>query len=449
MNYLVRFKNQVLNNPLEYLFYLFIFLLPWQVRWIVQEATLNGEVLEYGRISLYAFDIVLLIWLFSFVVFSIIKDNSIKFSFNKIVLALALFCLYAVLSIFWAEQEMIAFIWSARMVLGLAMFGVLQKIIFSRVRLAVVVAMAGALQGFLAIWQFFSQSVWASKWLGIAEQSARFLGVSVVEFGIERWLRAYGSLPHPNILGALMVLVLVALFVLIAHIEKRQHKIFILSITALTVLGLWFSFSRAAWLVAGLVLVGGVFLFYFYIRDKWLRQFVRGWLGFVLLLVVFSTVASWSLVETRLHLGHTERLEMKSNIDRLAGYTQARQVFERNYPIGTGLGNYVFAIEGEYSGPYRAFDIHPVHSSFLLITAELGLMGLVLLVLALGGLVYCLVKYRKWVYLALLVVWLALAQFDHFWWTNATGVYVSWLIIAIIYLSFQEKQSSSAKWSGK
>src|SRR3989344_8224312 len=46
-----------IDRLIEYCFYLFIFLLPWQTRWIWQDAFLNGFTWEYGRFSLYGTEI--------------------------------------------------------------------------------------------------------------------------------------------------------------------------------------------------------------------------------------------------------------------------------------------------------------------------------------------------------------------------------------------------------
>ena len=49
-----------LARTIEYGFYLFLFLLPWQTRLIWREARLNGFTWEYGRLSLYATQLLLL-----------------------------------------------------------------------------------------------------------------------------------------------------------------------------------------------------------------------------------------------------------------------------------------------------------------------------------------------------------------------------------------------------
>ena len=68
--------------------------------------------------------------------------------------------------------------------------------------------LSGLAQGLLAIWQFLSQGVLASKWLGLAAHLASDQGSFVVEFGGERWLRAYGSFGSPNSLGIYLAVIL-------------------------------------------------------------------------------------------------------------------------------------------------------------------------------------------------------------------------------------------------
>ena len=59
--FFLKVKN---TKIIEYLFYFFIFLLPWQTRWIFHDSLIGGEIYEYGRLSLYGFDVVFIILLF-------------------------------------------------------------------------------------------------------------------------------------------------------------------------------------------------------------------------------------------------------------------------------------------------------------------------------------------------------------------------------------------------
>ena len=56
-------KN-TLQKIIEYGFYLFLFILPWQTRWIIVPGEINEGYFEYGTYSLYGSDILLIILLF-------------------------------------------------------------------------------------------------------------------------------------------------------------------------------------------------------------------------------------------------------------------------------------------------------------------------------------------------------------------------------------------------
>ncbi len=56
-------KNK-LQKIIEYGLYLFLFILPWQTRWIIKEGEINGGYFEYETYSLYGSDILLIVVLF-------------------------------------------------------------------------------------------------------------------------------------------------------------------------------------------------------------------------------------------------------------------------------------------------------------------------------------------------------------------------------------------------
>ena len=131
-------------------------MLPWQTRWIAKDFFVQGEVFEYGRLSLYCFDIVLLALLIIYVIQ--IKAKSSKFKVPMFFICLAL-VIYSLLSTLWAKEQLVALYWGMRMLGGFVLFYLIQKIGFSKARLAIVVVMAGAIQGLLAAWQFLTQAL--------------------------------------------------------------------------------------------------------------------------------------------------------------------------------------------------------------------------------------------------------------------------------------------------
>jgi hypothetical protein len=50
-----------IRTRLTWLYPLFAFLLPLQTRWIVRDAPVGDSVWEYGRVSVYGFDVVLVL----------------------------------------------------------------------------------------------------------------------------------------------------------------------------------------------------------------------------------------------------------------------------------------------------------------------------------------------------------------------------------------------------
>ena len=385
----------------EYLFYLFVFLLPWQTRWIFHDSFYQGEVFEYWRMSLYSFDIILIILLLYYLIAEL-KNLTVK-KLRIFNIALLSYCLIVLLSVIWADEKLIAWYWGVRMFLGCGLFYLIQKIDFSRLRLAIVVVIAGAIQGLLGIWQFLNQNVWQSKWLGMAGQSARDLGASVVEFGLERWLRAYGSWPHPNIYGAFLVLSFIGVIYLVTKIKDKYHQLFLVFSSSFIALGILFSYSRAAWLGFGLVFIAGIIWLCKTVKDEWLKKFIKWlWLYLFLLLVLF-TLATWPIVKTRLHLGETARLETTSNMERAAGYRVAKEIIKDNFLLGVGVGNYANELKERYPDE-KVWDIQPVHNILLIIFGELGIIGFLIVILLNCYIVKLLFKKRDWSYLSLLFI---------------------------------------------
>lgn len=422
MGKLVELKKRAWSNPLEYLLYLFVFLLPWQARWIFRDFLIEGDIFEYGRMSLYGFDILLGVMVIWAVIKSLREGRRQR---GMVILMGLLVAVYGLLSVLWADEKLVSLYWGGRMLAGFLLFYMLRQINFSRLRLGIAAVMGGAIQGLLAIWQFLNQGVWGSKWLGMAAKSARDLGTSVVEFGLERWLRAYGSLPHPNILGAVLVLSFVGAIYLMGRIEDKYHKLFLLFSASFISLGIFFSFSRGAWIAFAAAYIFGL-VYILKKRDSYISKFSKVlWIYLFVLLGVFS-IATWPMVKTRLNIGAPARLEIKSNIERVEGYRQGMEVVRENMLLGVGAGNYAFEMQKKYPD-LTGWEIGVVHNVYLLALAELGILGVVLILIFFGYLIFRLIKEKKWRHWGVLSVIFLLFLFDHFWWTQASGVYLVWL----------------------
>ena len=251
-----------------------------------------------------------------------------------------------------------------------------------------------------------------TEWPGILDPSIR--GASVVQLadGL-RILRAYGTLPHPNIAGGFALFTLVgpaSLFLL-----NKKTNYLSLFLFALGVILIVLTFSRSAWL--GLV----AFLFILLLKSS---QFDRRRLCLLisagLLAIVLTVYPLRDLVFTRVSNAPVPT-EQLSAFGREWLNEQALQMFRQHPLTGAGIGSFIlrlstYAVEGAL--------IEPVHGIPLLVGVELGIPGLLIL----AGLVIMIAlgifraQTPKSILASATIVGLGvIGFFDHYLWTLAPG----------------------------
>ncbi len=237
-------------------------------------------------------------------------------------------------------------------------------------------------------------------------------GASVVQnvAGV-RWLRAYGTLPHPNILGGMMLIYLGAV---IERFITTGRKFWLMAV-ALGVMTLGLSFSRSAWLGAGVALLSGVILFP---RIHFVR--VRRVLLVGAVAAALTALPLLPFFFTRIAGGQGIAIEDKSVADRVLLIQATADVIRARPFFGVGAGTFV---ESLARLPGQPIPLEPVHNIFLLVTAETGSCGAAaLLALGLALLSRMWQRHRKaesgeavWVLVVLGA--LTVGLFDHYWWT--------------------------------
>lgn len=438
-----------LAKTIEYLFCLFIFLLPWQTRLIWQEADLNGAVWEYGRFSLYGTEILLWLILFLYGAWLIFSGWFKKISaaefFSRlknpaylVYWLLVAFLLLAGLSISWSLDPQLAYLrWFVLIEAGALMSLVLVfNLSLQRIGIAWVAAAVG--QSVFAVSQFFLQYTFANKWLGLAEHRPAAFGSIVLETQSERWLRAYGSLPHPNILAGFLVIALLFLFWLAFLAKTRGQRIFILTALAAIAPALFFTFSRSAWLA----LVFCLLLLYFWLekrKEQYLKPVFFKMVFLTSLIFIILATLLWPLVFTR--LAGQRRLEDASISQRLAYTDQALTLIKGDWLSGQGIGNYTLAVYQKINAAWPGYAYQPVHNLYLLVLAELGIFGAAVFGLALFLLFISFNRVISWekviAFLCLFAV-LFISLFDHYFWTLYFGVMVFWLVLGLSLKKIKE-----------
>ncbi|MFA5954159.1 MAG: O-antigen ligase family protein [Patescibacteria group bacterium] len=442
------------------LFVFIIFLLPWQARLFLLPA---GDSLPYTSVSIYALDCLMLIavlWSWRTVyawmrACSASRRSHLLAALVGFVIAMNIASAPDVMAASWKVVTLLLFFLFA---LVLVREGDGKQLRFALVISAVV-------QSLFAVAQFLTQTIVSSTFLGIAEQVATSSGVSVIETVSGRFLRAYGSFPHPNILAGFLSLSLIATidWYFAAYEEFQQwwnahgsgnkqlyrepvvQKMAVVAsllLGAMTIIlsGLYLSFSRAAVLaiVAALLVYGG---------NKYLQNPVRlVALGFKLGLVALLTLGAWTMLVPNLwtsRITSSSRLDTLSNVTRIAEYQEGISLFSSHPLVGVGLQNEVPALMLANPGlPLLSYQ--PVHNIFFLIIIEVGILGVFVLGLAFA---YYKKKVRLMLsngsasFVAAMTCLIVLGSLDHYLWSLHAGL-ILWLIPVLLYSPLKRRVQS-------
>ncbi len=375
--------TKFLRRTTEYLTYLFIFILPWQIKLIIRPAETN-----YSEISLY-FSLVLLIIVLFLFFWLRLKENNREEESCFLIYSLAALGLFAFISIFFAFDKPLAFYRYFIFLASLSLFFIIrsgitprsyQDTIFDKCALIYSFLASIFFQATLGVYQFLTQRTFACKYLGLALHNPAVLGTSVVETASGRWLRAYGGMDHPNILGGVLALSLILAAYLLAKkkmmVTSKQvwSSVFLFIFYFIAIYALFFTFSRGAWLAlaAGFLIILIVFIIN---KDKWVLSRFVALIFFSAVLIGIAAAPFQELLMVRLDA--QTRLEQKSIAERESYLIQAQRLLENNFLSGVGIGNYSVAIGRADGNTKPAWDYQPVHNTFLLLWAESGIFSLI------------------------------------------------------------------------
>lgn len=396
------------------------------------------EVTQYGRLSFYVFDIALLV----FFTLSIraIRQQACSWTRQSLTRRVALSAIAvltggSLLSVFWSLESHVAVFAAVHMLLAAGLFAVL--VLDKEISPDFVLTgfVAGMLVPSVLGWmQSAQQFIGASTLLGIASQDPLILGTSVIEHAQGRWLRAYGSFPHPNIFGGFLAFGLVAVMGVVGRAKWSVSNAVLWLAAVLMGGALVMSASRGAWLAAflgvGVLLVGlGV------TKQRLVLRRIQKPLLLTLMVILIVSASLGSILVTRFDVSN--RLETQSVTERVDQWRDVKDLSlqsARSFFFGTGIGNTVFALE-EMRPLRRAWVYQPVHNFFGLVFVELGILGL-LIVLGLIATTDWL-THRHWnqlsavLSLALGGVVFVLACTDHYLWTQPSGLYLLAIFLAL------------------
>lgn len=398
------------------LFYIFVFLLPWQTRLILFPE--NPELLGF---SVYLSEIFLWLALVFWLTNADLKKIKIPFVFS-------FFCFFVSLSVLWSPDKVAAFRAWLYIFEGIMVYLYLREHNEIWRRAAKIFLFSLFIAAIFGIWQFFNLGSESFKWLGLATRGAWNLGDIVVASDGARFLRAYGPFPHPNIFGGYLAagILLAAIILSEPKGESKGRWLLIYFLGAVLFFALFLTFSRSAWLALAFALI------YFLIKNP-RKDFLKFFIFLSALALVFYGIFA-PLVKTR--IGAEGRLEIKSNTERVASWKDGITAWKQNPFFGSGLGNNVIASDSEAisskMGSPRSLQSlamtkqsEPAHNIFILILSQLGIAGF---------LIYLFVWKKIWknkFVRPLLILFFIIGLFDHYLWTLYSGQILFWLGLSL------------------
>lgn len=435
-------KNVTPKQWLEWLLPLYVLLLPWQARWII--TPFSSDAPRYGDLSMYATDALffaLVACWFFYLRAERQKPHGDWRRLRPVIIPVLAVMTYIVISLLWTPEQIVGREQMFRLSQGVLVAMMLASGAVSRERLFLALALGGAVQGVFAVAQFFMQMVPASTLLGMAAQAPEQLGVSVVEYGDQRWLRAYGTLPHPNMLGAFCA----AAFLASASLYWRGYELLLRErpvslaraytsigwvCAIFSYFGVLFSFSRNAWLALGAAAVAMIAMVCASKRDAvQYAAIAAGKLAglCVLLLLFFSAIFGplwWQRASDE------TRLAQQSVNERAMLREQANQLSSQAPFFGHGAGAYLPVLVKTYP-EQPAYAYQPVHSAWRMLRVELGWAGLFLAIAAVAALAWVFVRERSYAGAAFTTMWLVSSQFDHFWYSLPFGILLAATLLSL------------------
>ena len=454
--------KQVLNifdrtkkQPIDvWFFFLFLLTFTFSIRKVLFYFPIRGNFNEYSGIYLYLSDIFLIsaigAWLFSILCNNKITLSNLKlwiknYGKNGLLLFPLLLVFWSFISIAWSRNQSIAIFRSLKLLEFLLLYLYLifrfspklfhlpcrqagveqfQNVSFQRIlncstwnNFFLVMILVAILQSVVGIIQFLFHRSLGLRFVMESVLSPAIPGVAKIILGGEKYIRAYGFFPHPNILAGVLVLSLVlSLFLLNCStwnilrgeamtLKSSQSRFyffskklpvkkssFIWAIFLIQIFGLLLSFSKSAMLglfVAlaylfhpeksknvprGTFLDCGAGVEHFEKDESKQRGKSRTVLGIVLF--CFGAILFLFAIKINLHAFLIAPLKERifyTNVPR-------GTIFEEPI-LGVGMGQSVLIMQDYFQKVLEPFEYQPVHNVFLLIWSELGVVGVVLFIL--------------------------------------------------------------------
>lgn len=429
-------------------FWVTIILIPFRLRLLTLPRPRPPIYFDFTDFILFASDLMMLatliLWAFHLAL------NTGRFTLGSFFLTIPLagITLVGLLSVLFSIDIGLSFYHLIRLIL---LFGFYLFVVNELRDLSLIitpVAIQISIQAIAGITQILDQQSIGLTLFGELDLDPSWNGISIVWAEGIRSLRAYGLTDHPNILGGCLAF---GLILLISHfLTTEKDRTLLTAAFILGALGLFYTFSRSAWLAFGIgVIVVSIWLF----RLRKYQEF-RALLALTTASLIAMTPFIWhNLPYVGVRFNHQHSFTQNAHENQAIGERVilnqiANEIFLTRPLTGVGVGAFPVALN--LQRPNYPYNHQPAHVVLLNIAAETGVLG---------GLFYIILITFPWLAVwlnrhrldftpyfigacALLLATTVVGFFDYYTWFLAPGRLWQWLAMgvwgAVYHRSLQE-----------
>ena len=415
---------------------LFALALPLQTRVLLFEAPYASE---WSNAFLYASDIALFALLGVFGARVVAKQAKVQG--GAVVWVIGLLVLTAFAHIAFAEYMSVAAFGALKALQGALLFVWAYSSAVSSYCVVVPLVVGSIVNALVGFFQFSFQKSVGLTFLTESPLTPYAKEVAEVVVSSGRFIRAYGLEPSPNVLAFFLILGLLFGIALFYRAYAGHTLAFVLGAFVL-IMATVMSFSR------GMMLAGAGVILYYFSSLIWsvkgaYRERATEALALVGICAVVLGVLFWSPLYDRFFVN----IALDNAVsERVALNSVALESIQEN-PLGVGAKHFTVATGEEF----------PVHNIFLLVTAELGVVGG-----ALFGLILIMVLFsffqslkhggfseEKLLWFSVVLFVILTGFIDHFLFTLQQGMLAFWLLVGLgmrmLRVRFFSSRLNSAK----
>jgi len=418
----IHLEEKTVQKLTEIAFVIFILSVPFSFVYPLNFLEKNKSFTSFSFYSLYLVDLAAIF----LIVVTLINPYWHK---KSILTPWLVFPAFAFLSFLWSGVPLLSAFWGLRLLLVVGALTITVSLIkkekYSAWFFKILIA-AGIIESLVAIGQFIFQRSLGLYFIGESHIGPNVLGLTELKVLGHDLLRAYGTFPHPNVLGGFFLFTLVAT---VWYRSAKYEKLFLL----IQLVGLGLTFSRSAVLGLILILILNRSLFSAYIpRFNWKKQKKVFALLFLFLFIVLiarspiQNILSGRDPSTRLRVEYAA-----------AAYHR----FLASPVLGRGWGTGPIELPAYSTYSFYSWELQPVHNIFLLALSDLGIIGLLILLY----LIYSTLKGPKNIWYSLFIAYLFIGLFDHYSLTLPQGIFIFFAAAMLIFESGRNRERTPPK----